>query len=220
MSFALVPVKRLEDSKSRLLAHLPNAARRALTRAMLEDLLEALSQTRGLDRFAVTTPDPQVAQIARAFGAETLMREEPGLNAALEDGIERLQPTAHETCLIVLGDVAGALARDFETLLRASTSNDAPSIWLSPSADGGTSALALRPARAIPCCFGKDSAKRHREAALAAGVAYHELPLPSLMIDLDEPEDLEAFLATKLGEGVGGRRTRALLAEVLAGEDA
>lgn len=215
MSIALVPVKRLEESKSRLLAHLPRSARQALTRAMLEDLLEALSETSGLDRFAVTTPDAKVARLARSFGAQVLMRPEPGLNAALEDAIQRLRPAPDEILLIVLGDVAGALAGDFETLLRAASSNDSPSVWLSPSADGGTSALVLRPARAIPCCFGPDSAKRHREAAEAAGVAYHELPLPSLAIDLDEPEDLETFRATRFGAGIGGRRTRALLDEVL-----
>ena len=61
MTIALVPVKRLEQSKSRLLPHLPDARRQALTLAMLEDLLEALAATPGLDRVAVTTPDPIVA---------------------------------------------------------------------------------------------------------------------------------------------------------------
>lgn len=218
MSVALVPVKRLEESKSRLVAHWPSESRQALTQAMLEDLLEALSRTAGLSRYAVTTPDPKVAELAEAFGAEALMRPEPGLNAALEDGIERLDPKSDETFLIVLGDVAGALARDFETLLRAAAESPAPCVWLSPSADGGTSALALRPARALRCHFGPESARRHREAAAKAGIAYHELPLPSLAIDLDEPEDLEAFRATTLGEDMGGRRTRALLGALLPGE--
>jgi 2-phospho-L-lactate guanylyltransferase (CobY/MobA/RfbA family) len=82
-----------------------------------------------------------------------------------------------------------------------------PGIWLAPSSDGGTSALLQIPSDAIACCFGRDSAARHREAAAAASVAYHELELESLLIDLDHPEDLEAFLKS---EG-GGRRTRALL---------
>jgi 2-phospho-L-lactate guanylyltransferase len=213
---ALIPVKRLEQSKSRLLSRLPDAQRQALTLAMLEDLLAALSRTRGLDRIAVTTPDPVVADRARAAGATILMRPEPGLNAALEDGRERLtspgdptRPLAeNDAILFVLGDVAGALPEDFERLLAAGAASDEPGVWLAPSSDGGTSALLQRPAGVIACCFGRDSAKRHREAAAAAGVAYHELPLPSLAIDLDQPEDLEAFLATRSG----GSRTRALLA--------
>ncbi len=206
MTIALIPVKRLEESKSRLLPELADAARQALTLAMLEDLIEALTRAACIDRIAVTTPDPLVARRAEAAGAEVLLRPEPGLNTALEDAAERLAPAPGEALLVVLGDVAGALPADFRRLV--DEAGDAKSgVWLAPSADGGTSALLLRPARAIAFRFGPASATRHRDAAREAGIAYHELPLPSLAIDLDQPEDLSAFLATS----GGGARTRALL---------
>lgn len=222
MTIALIPVKRLEQSKSRLLPELADAARQALTLAMLEDLIEALDRSGRIDRIVVTTPDPQVARRAEAAGAEVLLRPEPGLNAALEDAAQRLAPAEGEALLIVLGDVAGALPEELGRLVSTASSGregtappeGAPGhprpeagVWLVPSADGGTSALLLRPARAIPFCFGPASAARHREAARAANVAYHEVPLASLAIDLDQPEDLAAFLATP----GGGARTRALL---------
>ena len=59
----------------------------------------------------------------------------------------------------------------------------------------------------IPARFGPDSAKCHREAAALAGVPYLEVPLPSLAVDLDVPEDVERFLETQSG----GARTRAAL---------
>jgi len=214
MTLALIPVKKLAESKSRLLSRLPDDTRQALTLAMLEDLIEALTQTRGIDRIAVTTPDETVALRAKAAGAEILMRPEPGLNAALEDGRERLVPRGDDDLLFVLGDVAGALASDFEKLL-ASPMDESPQVCLAPSADGGTSALLHKPAGVIPCCFGRNSAARHRDAARAAGIAYHELELPSLVIDLDQPEDLEAFLETR----GGGVRTRALLQSAKRRED-
>ena len=209
---ALIPVKRLEDSKSRLLSRLPDAKRQALTLAMLEDLLDALGRTRGIVRIAVTTPDPVVARHAKAAGAEILMRPEPGLNAALEDGRARLFPepdakSLDDALLFVLGDVAGALPEDFERLIEAAHRDPDPGVWLAPSSDGGTSALLQKPPGVIPCCFGSESAKRHREAAQDSGIAYHELALASLAIDLDQPEDLECFLSTT----GGGVRTRALL---------
>lgn len=208
MTIALIPVKRLEESKSRLLPELPDAKRQALTLAMLEDLIEALRRSGCIERIAVTTPDPLVASRARAAGAEVLMRPEPGLNTALEDGAARLAPAGDEPFLVVLGDVAGALPEDFRRLVgHADPTARTPGVWLAPSADGGTSALLLRPARAIGFRFGPDSARRHRDAARGAGVAYLEVPLPSLAIDLDQPEDLAAFLATS----GGGARTRALL---------
>ncbi|MBY0397686.1 MAG: 2-phospho-L-lactate guanylyltransferase [Thermoleophilia bacterium] len=209
MTIAIIPVKRLEQSKSRLLPELPDERRQALTLAMLEDLIEALQAAGCIERIAVTTPDPTVASRARAAGAEVLLRPEPGLNAALEDAAGRLAPAPDEALLVVLGDVAGALPGDLRRLVEAAHAPGAPpaGVWLAPSADGGTSALLIRPKGVIPFCFGVDSAARHREAARAADVAYHEPSLASLAIDLDQPEDLATFLAT---EG-GGRRTRALL---------
>jgi 2-phospho-L-lactate guanylyltransferase len=207
MTIALIPVKRLEESKSRLLPELGDAERQALTLAMLEDLIEALTRAACIDRIAVTTPDPLVARRAEAAGAEVLLRPEPGLNAALEEAAERLAPAPAEALLVVLGDVAGALPADFRRLVDEAGDHEKPGVWLAPSADGGTSALLLRPARAIAFRFGPDSAARHRDAAREADIAYHELPLPSLAIDLDQPEDLSAFLATS----GGGARTRALL---------
>jgi len=220
MTIALIPVKRLEESKSRLLPELPDEQRQALTLAMLEDLIESLSKTSNIDRIAVTTPDPLVAERARDAGAEILMREEPGLNAALEDGRERLLQSnagaidGGTDFLIVLGDVAGALPEDFSKLLEAAAGSTDGGVWLAPSSDGGTSALLQRPATAIPCCFGRHSAKRHREAAAMADVPFCEIELASLSIDLDHPEDLQAFLRTKSG----GRRTRALL-QGISGRD-
>jgi len=214
MTIALIPVKRLEESKSRLLPQLPDARRQALTLAMLEDLIEALGNTPGIDRIAVTTPDPRVAERAESAGAEILMRPEPGLNAALEEGIARLHPRSGEGLMIILGDVAGALPADLARLIEHAEEAREPGVWLAPSTDGGTSALLQKPSGVIPCCFGRDSAKRHREAAEAAGVDYHEIALPSLAIDLDQPDDLEAFLDAAFG----GPRTRALLEPILRGD--
>lgn len=208
MTIALIPVKRLEQSKSRLFSTLADGERQALTLAMLEDLIEALAASGAVSRIAVTTPDETVAARARAAGAEVVMRPEPGLNAALEDAIERLDPAPDEALLVVLGDVAGATGEDLRKLVAAGCSSpERPGLWLAPSSDGGTSALLLVPARAIRPRFGRDSARQHLEAARSAGIAGQVVSLPSLAIDLDQPEDLVAFLAT----AGGGVRTRALL---------
>ncbi len=209
MTIALLPVKKLEESKSRLLARLSDRTRQALTIAMFEDVVDALAATAGIERIAVTTPDATVAECARAAGVEVILRPEPGLNEALEDGRKRLAPNGDVDLLFVLGDVAGALPGDFERLLQAAQEQP-PGVWLAPSMDGGSSAVLHHPAGVIDCWFGRESARRHREAAAKAGVVYREIELPSLEIDLDAPEDLESFLRTQ----GGGERTRALLASI------
>lgn len=205
-SVALVPVKSLAASKSRLLPHLGAEAARRLSAAMLADVLEALLAVPTLSRVAVVTPDREVALAARAAGAEALELAVPGLNPSLEAGARALAATG-DTLLVVLGDVAGARTEDLTSLLEAVPARGAA---LAPSTDGGTAALVRRPHDVFPAGFGPDSAARHRDLAKRAGVPCELVPLPSLALDLDEPEDLERFLATQ----GGGRHTRALLAEL------
>jgi len=210
MPAAVVPVKSLAAGKSRLAAALGRARAEGLARAMLEDVLAALGQVPGLDAVAVVTPDPDVAEAAERCGARALLGDDPGLDASLARAARELGPACADGLLVVLGDVAGARAAELARLLDALAAGPAPRAALAPSLDGGTAALARRPPDAFPSRFGPDSARRHREAAAAAGVPLVELALPSLALDLDDEADLRAFLA---GPGEGPR-TRALLASL------
>lgn len=210
MTIALVPVKRLEASKSRLFDRLGEAERKSLTLAMLGDVLEALMAAPSIVRTVVATPDEAVAEATRSFGAEALVRDDPGLNAAIDAAGKALQPDPAGGLLVVLGDVAGALPEDIEALCDARRGLGERAVVLAPSSDGGTAAMLRAPHDVIPSRFGGDSGKRHREAAKSAGVAFEQIPLPSLAIDLDLPEDVERFLET----GRGGKRTREALAQL------
>jgi 2-phospho-L-lactate guanylyltransferase len=204
MIAAAVPMKDLRRSKSRAVPGLGREAARRLAVAMLGDVIEALRGVPRLAAVAVVTPDAAAAEVAREEGARALLRPDPDLNAAVEAAAAELCPGPGDGILVVLGDVAGARAADLEALLE---SLPGPGVALAPSNDGGTAALLRLPARVIPAAFGPESAKRHRELAAAAGVAFRELPLPSLAIDVDDLADLELLRA----RGLGGRRTRALL---------
>lgn len=208
MIAALVPVKRLSASKSRLLPELDLEQREALSLAMLRDVLEALTRAERIDRIAVVTPDDDVAQAAREAGAEPVLFRDPGLNPALEAAASELALRPEDALLVLLGDVAGVLPFEVDVLCASLEAGSGPTAVLAPASDGGSAALLRRPADAIAAHFGADSAKRHRDAAEAAGVAFRELPLPSLAIDLDTAEDVGRFLATTRG----GRHTRAVLA--------
>lgn len=203
MISAVVPVKALATSKSRLASGDRHAIER-LSLAMMGDVLEALLQVAALDRVGVITPDPTVATAARDQGAEAILRDDPGLNAAIEAGARMLTADRTDAVLVVLGDVAAATAEDLATLIETA---ETPGVALAPSRDGGTSALLRSPRDVIPACFGADSAKRHREAAERAGVPFVERALPSLAIDLDVAADARALLAL---ESLGTRTRTAL----------
>ena len=207
MIAAVVPAKSLAGAKSRLLRQLPQPAVERLCLAMLCDVVDALRAVPELARVAVVTPDPAVAAAAREAGAEVLLRPDPGLNAAVEAASAIVAPGAEDGALVVLGDVAGARSREIGRLLRALPGRG---VALAPSRDGGTCALLRVPRDVIPAGFGPDSARVHRERAARAGVACVELELPSLAIDVDEPEDLAALRRS----GSAGPRTLAVLGEL------
>lgn len=210
MSAAVVPVKHLAAGKSRLLPRLARDRLGALSLAMLRDILAALAATPSLERTVVVTPDADVADAARKAGALAHLRSEPGLNQAIDAVARELKLAEAEPYLVVLGDVAGARAEDLEAMFHALSELGGRGAVLAPARDGGSSALLRAPWDTIPSSFGPESADRHRRAAERAEIAYRELPLPSLAIDLDDPKDVELFLAA---EG-GGRHTRKLLREL------
>jgi 2-phospho-L-lactate guanylyltransferase len=205
---AVVPVKALAAAKSRLRPRLGDRDALRLTLAMLGDVLEALLAVRALGPVAVVTPDAEVAEVARAAGADARVRPDPGLNAAVDDAAAALAPSG--PLLVVLGDVPGVRAAELEVLLAALDDAGGPGVALAPASDGGTSALLRAPSDCIPASFGPGSAKAHRDLAARTGVAFRELALPSLALDIDEPDDLDTFVRS----ASGGRRTRALLREL------
>ena len=207
MIAAVVPVKSLDASKSRLLPRLGAEGTRRLTLAMLEDVLEALRAVPEIDVVAVTTPDVEVAAAADEIGVEVLLRHDPGLNPSIEAAGVELLPNPDDALLVVLGDVAGVQTDDLRRLIRSVPKRG---VALAPARDGGTAALLRRPRDVIPANFGSDSAKLHRVLCEQSGVELREIPMQSLALDLDDPEDIDAFLDTSLG----GRRTRRLLHEL------
>ncbi len=207
MSCAVVPVKALSASKSRMLPDLDRSQLETLALVMLEDVLAALCAVPSLDRVVTLTPDATVARTARAAGAEALERPDTGLNAAIDAAARDLKLGRDEPFLVVLGDVPNVETQDIEKLCQAVETAGRPAAALAPSRDGGSAALLRAPHDAIPSCFGSDSARRHRDAARDRDVPFLELELHSLHLDLDRPEDLESFLATSRG----GRATRAFL---------
>lgn len=204
MSIAIIPVKHLSRGKTRLASRLDREQLQRLSIAMLKDIIDALQQTPSIDRVAVVTPDSSVAECAVDAGAIGLLRNDPGLNESI-DAAQNELARADETSLVILGDVAGVLPDELEQLFQALDPTLATGqAVLAPSRDGGTAALLRAPAFAIPSRFGPDSCRAHRELAQRAQIPYRELALPSLSIDLDVPEDVDAFLAGARG----GKETR------------
>jgi 2-phospho-L-lactate guanylyltransferase len=191
VAVALIPVKELSQAKARLSPVLDAAGRRTLALAMFRDVLAAALACDALEGVAVVTRDEEVLAEAGAAGAEGLV-EPGGLNEALTSAAGKMARRGVERVVIIAADIPLATP----DAIAATVAVDAE-VTVAPSLDGGTNVL-VTPPDAFPLLFGKDSARRHLQAARAAGLRAFELAADALAFDIDAPEDLQRMCTTIL----------------------
>jgi len=214
---AVLPVKRFADAKQRLRDGLAPGTRRALAEAMLTDVLVALRRATRLDRVVVVTAEPAAVALAVGYGAHVVHDDsEDGQSAAAVIGLRDAADA--DIALLVPGDCPALDWRQLDALLESV--EPAPSVVVVPDRHGtGTNALVLHPPGAIVPAFGPGSRERHAALAAEAGAALRIEPVPSLVLDVDTPDDLDA-LRRALDETRGGAaHTRGLLRRLARNRD-
>jgi 2-phospho-L-lactate guanylyltransferase len=186
-----VPVRRLEDAKTRLAPILSPRERGELMLAMLHDVVTAATRQAAWETWVVSA-DRTVLDAAEAHGATPVREPGTGLLAAvryvedlaLRRGAGELAVLLADLPWITKGSLAGALGVD------------APVVAVRAASDGGTNLLVRRPPNAIRARFGRESYAKHRWAAQRAGVAVRTVESDELAFDLDGPGDLRRLLAS------------------------
>jgi 2-phospho-L-lactate guanylyltransferase len=208
-TWALIPVKRLYDSKRRL-EHLLSAEERAgLIYHFLDHLLAVLDATPGIDRVLVVTADPPVMGLARAYGAEVLVETEPaGLNAAVAHGAANAAAAGATAILILPADLPFARVEDIEAMLRPLTQRRLLSPGRRPlialtgdEAEEGTNALLLAPPGDFTFHYGLGSFGAHLAEAEARRRATYVVNAPGLRFDLDTESDWAIYNGYVVGVG-------------------
>lgn len=189
--WAIVPVKPLRRGKSRLAGILDEDERTELNRALLQHSLETLSGVPGVNEVLVVSRDPNALAIAREHGARTVQEDgAPHLNTALKRATVVAQVYATQGVLILPADLPLVTREDIQALLDRAVKP--PVVVIAPDRHGkGTNALVIAPAGLIEYDFGENSFQRHCERVKQAGARLEVVELPSLGLDLDEPEDFE-----------------------------
>jgi 2-phospho-L-lactate guanylyltransferase len=216
---ALIPVKGFRNAKQRLSAVLNGMQREALAEAMFRDVLRAVVAARGLAATSVVTGDEQVAAIAASFNVAVIREHaESGETDAVNFARATLQQSGCEAVLILPGDMPLVRNKDIETLLALLPSDACqPFTLLVPSHDRmGTNALLLAPPEIIKLRFGYDSFNFHMSEVAALGLPLRSTENERIALDIDEPQDLERFLAFDDRTLESTRVARAMLSEPLA----
>ena len=186
--FAVVPVKDLWGTKSRLKPILNPGARAGLTLYMMGRVVSALKEA-GVENVCVVSPDPIVLDDARERAAAPLLQESRGLNPALEEGRSWAMARGAAALLVLPADLPLLEAQDVRAVLDEVSDED--SVVISPDgAHAGTNALLLRPPDALPFAFGAGSYEAHLRAARERGLEARICERPHLAFDLDTVEDL------------------------------
>jgi 2-phospho-L-lactate/phosphoenolpyruvate guanylyltransferase len=185
----VLPVKRLDDAKGRLAPVLAPLERAALTLAMLEDVIDATVLLPGWETW-VLSPDEAVLEVAARRGVTPIVEEGPPLPAAIRQAEEEALARGASALAVLLPDTplvtAAALTRAVHTL--------GPVVVAPARDEAGTNLLLRRPPASIPSSFGRDSYRKHLEAAAQRDVPIAVVEHAELAFDLDVPDDILTVL--------------------------
>jgi 2-phospho-L-lactate guanylyltransferase len=201
----LIPVKSLSIAKQRLAAVLDQTARTELAQAMLHDVVSALAAWALRPACALVTGDPFAIELASEYDFEIIPDPaNPGETGAIEMATQICVERGIDSTLVIPADIPLIQASELEQILRHAPAEGSV---LASAADGrGTNAAYRRPANLFPLRFGNDSFKPHLAAAQATGKPCIVLQLPSIAVDVDNPEDMQRLLTHP-----GKTRTQSLL---------
>jgi len=190
--FAVIPVKTLLRSKTRLSEVLTSRERETFTLTMLEDVLKAVSYSQSVQQIVVVSSDSRVQGFANDFGVAYLPEKKPGLNQALEQAMSWCIQNKAKSVLILAADIPLLRPDDVDQIVNLGSEETC--IVIAPSRNGGTNGLFQKPPKVIPPCFGSGSLSRHLTEASKKGIKAKVYDVQNIMMDIDYPEDLEDLL--------------------------
>jgi 2-phospho-L-lactate/phosphoenolpyruvate guanylyltransferase len=191
MTTAIIPVKPLRESKTRLAHLLSSAERAALMGCLLEQTLAAVRQT-AVSQIIVVSGDEAVLRQAALAGAATLREERPfALNTAVTQARDQAVRQGAAGVLILPADLPLLQTADIVAVLEAARSqpNTPLMVICGDETQQGTNALLLTPPAPFTFHFGPGSFARHLREAKENGRLVRVVNGRSLQFDLDTEAD-------------------------------
>jgi 2-phospho-L-lactate guanylyltransferase len=213
-TLAILPIKSFGEAKQRLADELTAGARRVLAEAMFSDVLVALRRAEGVDGVLVVSGDKGAQQIAGGYGATVLDDDEQGHNPAAGRGIRAALEAGAKRVLLVPGDCPMLDPKQLDELIARPVGRR--SALIVPDRHGtGTNALLLTPPGSLAPAFGPGSCQRHAANAQADRTTPEIVEVPSLALDIDTPEDLQALRELLAVTHGGAAHTRGMLGQLM-----
>ena len=157
--YAIIPVSKFKNAKTRLSPFLSDEERENLLKVMLQDVTDTLKKH--VDRIFIISRDEDVLNYAKKLNLDTILEDEnSNLNKALKQAMKYCKGKAKKI-IIVPSDVPLIGKTNIQMLIDASKS---PDFIIVPSKGGGANMIIMKP-MAIHTRFEGLSYKKHVQAA-------------------------------------------------------
>ena len=191
---AFVPLKHPACAQPRLLEALTAKQRHSMYFTLARRIITALRDVPLVRDTVILTSSAEVEIFAGHLGVRVMhqMRDE-GINSACEAAIASSSAVGITNALIVAGDLPLVSSESLTALLQAAHLQERGVTIVPDSRHVGTNALVCTPADAIRLRFGAKSFAAHLRTAQEHGLEARIFESGELALDIDEPEDLDAW---------------------------
>jgi len=188
--WAILPLKPIAESNTRLSLVLSPRQRHQLYEMMLIDVLSALSGISHLGGILGITNCSVAKSHLRSAGAEILVdQDDAGLNDAIAKGLKELERREVTGAFTIPGDIPAVTSAEIAGVINSIQTFG--SVTIVPSHDGhGTNGLAMSPLTLLSPQFGHSSKHAHIILARKMNLRLQVMPLSGYGFDIDTPADL------------------------------
>ena len=196
--YAIIPVSKFKNAKTRLSPFLSEEERESLLKVMLQDVTDTLKKH--VDKIFIISRDEDVLNYAKKLNLDTILEDEnSNLNKALKQAMKYCKGKAKKI-IIVPSDVPLIGKTNVQMLIDASKSLD---FIIVPSKGGGTNMIIMKP-MAIHTRFEGFSYKEHVQAAERKKLNPQVHDSFFMALDVNTAEDLGEIMI--LGEKTHTRK--------------
>lgn len=190
--WVIIPIKPLENAKSRLAPALLPSQRFELAQAMFRHVLSVTTTIQQVTGVLVVSRDTKALAIAREFGAKTLQEGAfSNLNPALLRATMVVKSWRADIVLILPADLPFIKADDIRAMIQLS--GERSIVIATDRSCDGTNALLICPPGGIEYEYGSGSYERHISLAEAAGLSVAVYRSDRMALDIDVPDDLRSY---------------------------
>jgi 2-phospho-L-lactate guanylyltransferase len=190
---AIIPVRFLPSTKHRLARSFDATQRRLLVHSMLEDVLNAIHQSKLITRSVIITSDDNFLETYTNLRSDLQRSEIHGLNQELTEFINSLNHRGTGHVIIVLGDLPLLTGLVLDDLIWFGLQSER-SVIAQGWKGKGTNLLFFTYPLTFTLQFGKNSCKKHLEELKSMGfnpIIYHAM---ETALDIDDETAVDQLL--------------------------